>query len=186
MNEASVEGSGAQLGGSAVLLVGFACLAGCATIDVNHAQPLDPDQRFVLLPVENYSESPQAGEKVEAILTTMLRARRLPVERLEPPPASAPLELDEGRRFQRGLESARPGGARYGVTGSVIEWRYKNGLDADPAVSVSLRVVEVESGRVVWSASGSRTGWGNDSLGAVGVRLTDEEMKALDAASAWE
>ncbi len=26
----------------------------------------------------------------------------------------------------------------------------------------------------------------NDSLGAVGLRLTDEEMKALDAASAWE
>jgi len=26
----------------------------------------------------------------------------------------------------------------------------------------------------------------NDSLGAVGLRLSEEEMKALDAASAWE
>lgn len=154
--------------------------AGCAVIDVNHAQPLDPDERFVLLPIENYSEAPQAGEKVEAILTTMLRARRLPVERLEPAAPEVAPELNEERRYQRGLEAARPQGARYGVTGSVIEWRYKNGLDADPAVSVSLRVVEVGSGKVVWSASGSRTGWGSDSLGAVAqVLLRDlvAEMK---------
>jgi curli biogenesis system outer membrane secretion channel CsgG len=167
-------------GAHAVWLGWLFLSAGCAVIDVNHAQPLDPEQRFVLLPVENYSEAPQAGEKVEAILTTMLRARRLPVERLDPPAAEVAPELDEERRYQRGLESARPSGARYGVTGTVIEWRYKNGLDADPAVSISLRVVEVDSGKVVWSASGSRTGWGSDSLGAVAqVLLRDlvAEMK---------
>jgi polysaccharide biosynthesis protein PelC len=160
--------------GRVLSLAALLFASGCATIDVNHAEPLDPDERFVLLPVENYSETPQAGEKVEAILTTMLRARRIPIEHYENGGEEGLPELDESRRYQKGLEGARPDGAKYGVTGSVIEWRYKSGLDGDPAVSVSLRVVDVASGKVVWSASGARTGWGGDSVGAVAQVLLRE------------
>ncbi len=158
----------------------FLLLGGCAVIDVNHSAPLDPSQRFMLLPIENYSEMPQAGEKIEALLTTMLRARRLPVEIYPPKFEDGLPDLDESRRFHRGLDGARASGAKYGVTGSVIEWRYKSGLDGDPAVSVTLRVVDIKSGAVVWSASGSRSGWGGDSLGGVAQVLLRELVARMN------
>ncbi|MCY1405315.1 hypothetical protein D9M71_205530 [compost metagenome] len=50
------------------------------------------------------------------------------------------------------------------VTGSVEEWQYKNGLDGEPAVGVSLQVLETSSGKLLWSRSGARAGWSRESL----------------------
>ena len=43
-------------------------------------------------------------------------------------------ELDERRRAELALRWAKDKGFLYGVTGSVEEWRYRNGLDGEPAV----------------------------------------------------
>lgn len=72
--------------------------------------------------------------------------------------------LDENKRFQQALSWAQEAGFSYAISGSVEEWRYKSGLDGEPAVGASLQVIEVSSGIVLWSASGSRAGWSRESL----------------------
>ncbi len=152
----------------------YACaLTSCAVIDVNHGPSLNPDAKWVLLPVLNLSETAQAGERVEAVLTTLIRAQGLPnfyVYNVDPGPDALP-ELDENKRYHTALKWARSRKFKYGVTGSVVEWRYKSGLDGEPAVGISLRVVDVGTGRVVWSSSGARSGWGQDTLGGTAQRL---------------
>lgn len=179
---------------SAKSLAFIACLTlagGCVVSHTQRGAALDPGTRWVVLPVLNFSETPQAGERVEAIVGTILRARG--VSDLRQPPASVGdgtqsdlPEIDERRRRDRAIEWARGQGFVYGVSGSVEEWRYRAGLDGEPAVGVTVEVIEIASGRVVWSATGARSGWGRESVSGTAQKLVTSlvgELK-LDAAAA--
>jgi hypothetical protein len=148
-------------------LLAICTLEACTVREVQLGPPLDRASRWVLLPLRNQTETPQAGERAEAILSTLLRARGLAdlADFRSPSESAGELpELDERRRTERALAWARKQGYLYAVGGSVEEWRYRNGLDGEPAVGLTLQVVELLSGRVVWSASGARAGWGRDTL----------------------
>jgi TolB-like protein len=79
----------------------------------------------------------------------------------------------------RALEWARGERARYALTGTVDEWRYKVGVDGEPAVGITLQVIEVQSGNVIWSAAGSRTGWSRDAVSAVAQKLLRQLLSPL-------
>jgi polysaccharide biosynthesis protein PelC len=148
--------------------------AACMVRAVQKGPALDKRSRWVLLPLQNQTETPQAGEKAESILATLLRARGLPDIAGYSSPADAAgtfPELDERRRAEHALRWARGQGYLYGVTGSVEEWRYRNGLDGEPAVGISVQVVDLPSQRVVWSASGAKAGWGRDTLAGTAQEL---------------
>ena len=134
---------------------------------------LDSTRPWALLPVQNHSGTPQAGERAEVLLAAMLHQRGL--SRLELYPATAGEdalpELDERRRYAQALEWARRRGPGYAVTGNVAEWRYKTGPDNEPAVGLTLQIIEIPSGDVLWSAAGSRSGWGRESLSGTAQKL---------------
>ena len=54
------------------------------------------------------------------------------------------------------------------------EWRYKVGLDGEPAVGVSISIIEVASGQVVWSGTAARTGWSREAVSAIAQKATDK------------
>jgi hypothetical protein len=66
---------------------------------------------------------------------------------------------------------AREQGIRYGLTGVVQEWRYKVGIDGEPAVGVTLQVLDLSTGQIIWSASGAKSGWSREALSAVAHKL---------------
>jgi polysaccharide biosynthesis protein PelC len=169
----------ALLAGCLAALVGS---AGCMVREVQKGPALDMRSRWVLLPLRNQTETPQAGEKAEAILATLLRARGLQdIAGYTPPGEAAGVlpELDERRRAEGALKWAKERGFLYGVTGSVEEWRYRNGLDGEPAVGLSVQVVDLPSQRVVWSASGARAGWGRDTLAGTAQELLKALLKEM-------
>jgi hypothetical protein len=151
-------------------------LAGCTTATVAPAPPLERDAPWVLLPMVNHTETPQAGLRAAAILESLLRVRG--VTELRRYPASlggdALFEPSERRSVDQALAWARTQGARYALTGTVDEWRYKVGLDGEPAVGFTLQLLELPSGRVVWSAAGGRTGWSRESLSGVAQKMLAE------------
>ena len=148
-------------------------LCACSVHYVNSSPPLAQDAGWVLLPVVNLAEVPLAGEKVEAMLDNALRLRGL--TGLKHP--AAPLQndtgllLDDRQRYQAVLKVARASGARYGVTGTVNEWRYKTGLDGEPAVGLTLQLIDVASGDILWTASGAKTGWGFANVSGTAEKL---------------
>jgi len=88
----------------------------------------------------------------------------------EAPPADA---------GERALAWARAAGVRYALTGSVTEWRYRVGVDGEPAVGLSLRVIDLADGRTVWSATGARSGWSREALSAVAQKLARDLVAPL-------
>lgn len=161
----------------ALTLALAALLAGCTVTDRSPGTvTLDKNAKWALLPIVNHTETPQAGLRAESITDGLLRARgvtnlvRYPAA-MNPEALFEPAERkaqDEARKW------ARAEGARYGVYGAVDEWRYKVGVDGEPAVGVALFIVDLQSGEIVWSAVGGKSGWSREALAAVGQKLIRE------------
>lgn len=157
------------LAGIAVLLVGS-----CTTVHVQRPPlGLDHQASWALLPVVNHTQTPQAGLRAESILETLVRARG--VANLQKYPtelnSESLFEPAERAAVDRGLQWARNLEADYALTGTVDEWRYKVGVDGEPAVGISLQLIEMRTGRVLWTAVGSKTGWSREALSAVAQKL---------------
>lgn len=148
-------------------------VSGCAVTDIHGHQSMAASARWAQLPIANYAEAPQVGQRAGAILATLLHKKG--IKSLD----TAPTDQDSGglptmdpqHDYRQALKWARSNGYQYGVTGSVEEWQYKTGLDGEPAVGLSLRVVDVNSGETIWSASGSKAGWGYATLSGTAQKL---------------
>lgn len=80
-------------------------------------------------------------------------------------------EATDRRQQEAALTWAREQGARYALGGSVDEWRYKVGVDGEPAAGVALSIIDVTSGDTVWSGVGGKSGWSRESLSGVAQQL---------------
>ena len=162
----------------AALLTGA---SGCTVIDRVRTAPPDLGARWALLPIANHTETPQAGLRAEAIAETVLRT--LGVKDLERYPASLNPEtlLDPAERklAETALVWAKEREARYAITGAVEEWRYKVGVDGEPAVGMTISVIDLRSGAVVYSASGGKSGWSREALSAVAQKLLRDLLSDL-------
>ena len=159
------------------LLMLLGALAGCAVIDHSPGSaPLARDAKWALLPIANHTDVPQAGLRAEAIAEGVLRSRGV-AKLMHYPAALNPdslLEPSERKVQTDASKWAHQAGARYGLTGAVDEWRYKVGIDGEPAVGLALQIVDLDSGAVVWSGVGARSGWSREALTAVAQKLVRE------------
>ncbi len=157
-------------------------LQSCSVIDTNSDQHLDPTQTWALLPFQNHTATPRAGEKIESILTTLLHAHSISHFVTYPSlnDNSDLPELDDRRLQERALAWARENHIYYAITGSVEEWRYKTGVSGEPVVGISIRIVDIGTGRTVWSATGARSGWSTESLTGTAQKLIRELLSSLE------
>ncbi|TDR73616.1 penicillin-binding protein activator LpoB [Paludibacterium purpuratum] len=160
-------------------------LAGCAGIQVSPTPALSSAQNWAVLPLENLTDTPMAGQRAAALAASLLSAEGLDgVQRYVADsgeetlfePAAADLRA-------KSLAWARTRHAPYALTGSVVEWRYKVGVDGEPVIGLTLQLIDVDSGKVVWSATGHREGWGNDSLAGVATALERKLLAPLTDAA---
>jgi nucleotide-binding universal stress UspA family protein len=148
-------------------------LAACTTVDIGAPPTIERGAKWALLPVMNHTETPLAGLRAEVIVDGVLRAngiadlRRYPAN-LNNESLFEPLDR---KQFDAALAWARGAGARYAVAGAVDEWRYKVGIDGEPAVGLTLQVIDVASGDVLWSGAGGKTGWSREALSGVAQKL---------------
>ena len=167
----------------ALFLGALGFLSGCSTQHTRSASPeLEAEAKWLLLPVVNYSQTPLAGERAEAILETRLHAESVydialyPIDNDD----DALDAFDDSKRLVRAMKWSRKQGADYLITGSVDEWRYKSGLDGEPAVGISLKVLKLPEEKVVWSGSAARSGWPKESLAGTAQIVITELLDDVD------
>jgi polysaccharide biosynthesis protein PelC len=156
-------------------------LAGCSVIDRSNAPALSKTDTWAILPITNNTETPQAGQRAASIAQSLLASYGY--TNLARYPASGDDEtlFDPAKPDAQAnaLNWARQQNAHYALTGAVNEWRYKVGVDGEPAVGLTLQVLDVQSGKVVWSGSGSRTGWSRDAVSGVAQKLERDLLGPL-------
>ncbi|MEH6499957.1 MAG: hypothetical protein V7751_11265 [Pseudoalteromonas distincta] len=159
--------------GLALIMV-MTLVTGCSTFTSKNGNILPRDASWGLVPLVNYSQTPQAGERGEQILLSVLSQRGLKPVVYPKTAQDDTLLLDDSERLAAGMEWARRQGFDYVFTGSVEEWQYKSGLDGEPAVGISLRIVQPSTGQVIWSNSGARAGWSRESLAGTAQKVLRE------------
>jgi polysaccharide biosynthesis protein PelC len=165
----------------AAALLLTAAVAGCSVVDRVRVVTPERDARWALLPIANHTETPQAGLRCEAIIESVLRTKG--VRQLERYPAELNadtlLEPAERKLAEQAVAWAKARGARYVISGSVEEWRYKVGVDGEPAVGLALTVTDLTTGGVIYSASGGKSGWSREALSAVAQKLVKDLLADL-------
>jgi TolB-like protein len=164
-------------------IISSSFLIACSVVDVHKGAPLSSSERWMILPFQNYSQSPRAGEQVEEMVATLFRVRGIPnIEMYEPQDEDKGswLDFNERKRQEKALLLAIKRNVSYAVTGSVDEWQYKLGVGSEPVVGLTLRVIEVQSGAVVWSAKGARSGWSTGSLSGTAQKLISELISSIE------
>ena len=161
--------------GSTLLLLGA-----CSTVDRSAAPALERQASWVVLPFANHTETPLAGNRVEAIAQALLHAQGVgKVQRyVSGAQQEALFDAGDNKRQEDALEWAREHQVRYALTGAVDEWRYKVGVDGEPAAGVTLQIVDVASGDILWSGTGGKSGWSREALSAVGQKLIRNLLQA--------
>lgn len=164
-----------------ILAAGLLIVASsCSTLDISSAPNVDASAQWAMLPFANHTETPLAGQRAETIAETLLRSAG--IAKVKRYPASLAqeslFEPNDRKAQEEALAWARQTGAKYALTGAVYEWRYKVGVDGEPAVGVSLSIIDVLSGETLWSSTGGKSGWSREALAAVAQKLMRDLLNA--------
>lgn len=164
---------------AAIAMTSF--LTACASVTTSASPALPKGETIALLPIVNLTETPQAGARAEAIVESLLQAEgNRSVKRYQGDiNREALFQTVDREAVEQAIAAARSARANYGLTGSVHEWRYKVGVDGEPAVGITLKLINIETGEVVWTATGSRTGWSRSAVSTVAQDLLSRLLNPL-------
>lgn len=163
-------------------------LAGCASMQVNHSNTVAiPDNRVVVVfPLSNLTETPQADERATAITADLLRIKGFSkVAVYHPKPLKPSLIPGVKTETPRPvlMAWARQQGASYAIAGSVNEWNYKVGMDGEPVVGINLELIDLATGKHIWTAVGSESGGSRTAASEVAIHLMNTLLNTLQATS---
>jgi len=160
-----------------VLLTVSACSTITATDDIS----VSANQSWVLLPINNLSTTPRAGENTKAMVETHLRKRGVNTLQtyIAPDELSLVSLLDTDRQQSEAVAWGHANGIRYGITGTIHEWHYKSGPDKEPAVGLSLKLIDLGSEKVLWQATTAKTGWGYTNLSSVANKVVNRLLNQI-------
>lgn len=166
------------------LLIMSVLLGGCASSQINAAAApthLNRAAPWAVLPLDNNTASPYAGERVQSQLAALLRSKDMRNVLIAPRHSqSGPLPIDNDAHAQRQfIKWARKHQARYALTGSVNEWRYKIGLDGQPVVGFALELIDLKQNRTIWSGVASASGDSREGLAVLSQKVLDEMLDRL-------
>lgn len=136
--------------------------------DVNETHEMKNDVTVALFRLENYTDTPRAGMRAANILEGILKAKGYHV---------ISHVNEKSYSFKKAAKIAKDDDAKYFIYGGVSEWRYKTGIDGEPAVSVQLSLYKTKKEKLVWSATGSDSDWGNGSIGTTAQDLMMEMVE---------
>ncbi|HNZ89708.1 MAG TPA: penicillin-binding protein activator LpoB [Acidovorax sp.] len=155
-------------------------LAACSTLDRGKPPALERTATWAVLPFANHTETPLAGHRAEAIAEALLHAQGVGrVQRYQGNTQQEALfDANSPRRQEEALAWAREKNVRYALIGAVDEWRYKVGVDGEPAAGITLQIVDVTSGETLWSGAGGKSGWSREALSAVAQKLIRELLQS--------
>ena len=148
-------------------------LGACSTLEHGAAPQLERQATWAVLPFANHTETPLAGNRAEAIAQALLHAQDVGAVRRAPSTTQqeALFNAGDSARMNDALNWAREQKIRYALAGTVEEWRYKVGVDGEPAAGVTLQILDVATGDILWSGSGGQSGWSREALSAVAQKL---------------
>jgi len=142
---------------------------GCSNkvVEVKNTLP-KTTKKVTIFALHNYTDTPRAGMRASNIIDGVLLNKGYVVSN----------HIEDGKlSISKMQEIAEKEHSDFFVYGGISEWRYKTGIDGEPAVSLTFSLYNTTDASVKWSATGSNSQWGVDSLGTTAHSLILEMTK---------
>lgn len=160
----------------------FFTVTGCSTATItvtensfpkvykDHNQTHEKKRRITisLFRLNNYTDTPRAGLRASNIIEGILRSKGYIVKSHI---------KNKFPTLKKAKKMAKKDKSRYFMYGGVSEWRYKTGIDGEPAVSIQLGLYKTKDAKLKWSSAGSDSDWGNASIGTTAQDLLEDMLR---------
>ncbi len=154
--------------------------AGCATV-VHHGGPtrnVITVERLLLPPFVNATDDEHASRALTEMTGSALVEAGISLFQTEELLIKSAADKAQGADG-RYAELARTVSATHLLIGTVHEYRYKTDLDGDPAVGITLRLVDAATGQTLWQGTSGNVGYAFASVTSAGrkaVRTLVQEL----------
>jgi hypothetical protein len=123
--------------------------------------------KISLFRLDNFTDTPRAGMRASSIIQGILLAKGYKVKSHI---------TEKTPTLKKAKKIAKGDGSKYFMYGGVSEWRYKTGIDGEPAVSIQCSLYKSKNTKEVWSSIGSDSDWGNSSIGTTAQNLLEKML----------
>jgi len=165
-------------------------VSGCGTVQrttaVDQVQLNSRARKVVVLPLVNLTSMPNAGRIVGELLSTEIIAqtdfRMLERSEMMEHLASGKIEVEEVLEKSAAAKVGQSLGVDTVIYGAVTEYRYKKGVDEDPVVGISVKMLDIPETRILWAESVTATGSmysGRTSLSSLAHMLCADMVRTL-------
>ncbi len=155
-----------------ILLIG-----GCSSMQIaksgQNPPRLAPRSAIAVAPFHNYTATPMAGYSAASIAKVILEKHGYPAAELAMQPKDDDITDARQLSTQAKIAKAKAAGYRYLLDGKVTEWRYKTGIDAEPVAGLVVDLIDTETGKHLYSGSGSKEALSGSALTLTAQQLLD-------------
>jgi len=157
-----------------LMLLTLFLLTSCTSIMHKKKMVLSHNQTYAISSFSNYSQTPLAGLSAASIVESVLAEQNIVIHSLIKGSEDINAKETQTALFKRQKAKAISLGANYLITGDVQEWQYKTGIDGEPVVSYSLKVIDLKNDAIVFNGVGAKSSWGHKSIGVVAQEIAKE------------
>ncbi|MEF3280068.1 MAG: DUF4136 domain-containing protein [Elusimicrobiota bacterium] len=143
--------------------------------NISKVPQIDKTEKIAVLPFVNNSETPLSGLKAKNMVENELYYKKFNLSTFEEMKGSDSFSEKDVYEAIISLKNK----VRYVFYGYVNEWRYKAGVDAEPAVSITINLYDIKNEKVIWSASGSKNMSSYNSTGLTAQKLIKKLMSPI-------
>lgn len=141
--------------------------------NISKIPKLDKSSRMIVLTFINNSETPSSGLKIKNIVENEFFSKGYNVVFLNSDSDTDTIsEKDVYKKIDEMHKEAR-----YFVFGYVNEWRYKSGIDFEPAVSLTINIYDTKSDSIIWSGRISKNGSSYSSTSNIASKAVKKILK---------
>ena len=159
-----------------IIVLGLISIIACSSHVSKESKSLYSGKKYAVGSFWNYTETSMAGLRAASIVEGVLAKEKVTIFSIIDGDEEFSLSKDKKSVIELQFKKAKKLGANYLITGEVQEWRYKTGIDGEPVVSYTLKIFDVETKQVVFSALGAKSAWGHKSIGTVAQEIASDML----------
>lgn len=146
----------------------------CSSLTNKQDVQLPLGKKYAISSFWNYTETPMAGLRASTIVESVLSEKNIILYSLIEGSDEVELSSTKTDFLKAKIETAKNIDADYLITGNVQEWRYKTGIDGEPVVSYSIKIIDLKENTVVFNGVSAKSGWGHKSIGVVAQEIAED------------
>lgn len=135
---------------------------------------LSHSKTYAIASFSNYSQTPMAGLSAASIVESVLAEQNIAIHSLVKGSEDVNAKQTQQALFKLQKATAKSLGADYLITGDVQEWQYKTGIDGEPVVSYSIKVIDLNDDSILFNGVGAKSSWGHKSIGVVAQEIAKD------------